>query len=108
MPETEHIPACAHFGLGVFPYSPVARGLLSGKYKADAPPPEGSRAARQDKRMLQTAWRPASMAVAAPPTAAADSPGIRPSPFAADLVQNSRSAKRRAWKEYVNTCKRRW
>ncbi len=27
MPETEHLPACAHFGLGVFPYSPLARGF---------------------------------------------------------------------------------
>lgn len=26
MPEVEHLPACAYFGLGVVPYSPLARG----------------------------------------------------------------------------------
>jgi aryl-alcohol dehydrogenase-like predicted oxidoreductase len=32
--------------LGVLPYSPLGGGFLSGKYRPDAPPPEGSRAAR--------------------------------------------------------------
>src|SRR5919202_1937927 len=50
MPETEHLPACAHFGLGVVPYSPLARGVLTGKYDPDAPPPAESRAGRQDTR----------------------------------------------------------
>jgi len=90
MPETEHIPACAHFGLGVFPYSPVARGILSGKYKADAPPPEGSRAARQDKRMMQTEWRPESMAVADRLKVHAESRGISSSQFATAWVLNNR------------------
>lgn len=90
MPETEHIPACAHFGLGIFPYSPVARGILSGKYKAEAPPPEGSRAARQDKRMMQTEWRPESMAVADRLKAHAESRGISPSQFATAWVLNNR------------------
>jgi len=90
MPETEHIPACAHFGLGIFPYSPVARGILSGKYKAEAPPPEGGRAARQDKRMMQTEWRPESMAVADRLKAHAESRGISPSQFATAWVLNNR------------------
>src|SRR5438309_77799 len=60
MPEVEHLPACAHFGLGVFPYSPLARGVLTGKYRPDVPPPQGTRAGRQDKRILETEWRPES------------------------------------------------
>ena len=32
MPEVEVLPACAFYGLGVTPYSPVARGVLTGKY----------------------------------------------------------------------------
>ena len=36
MVETEHLPACAELGLGVFPYSPLARGVLTGKYAAGA------------------------------------------------------------------------
>ena len=38
--ETEVIPACAHYGLGVVVYSPLARGVLSAKYRPDAPLPE--------------------------------------------------------------------
>ena len=34
MPEVEILPACEHFGIGVTPYSPVARGVLTGKYAA--------------------------------------------------------------------------
>jgi len=64
MPEVEHLPACGHFGLGVVPYSPLARGVLTGKYRPDAPPPEGTRAGRQDPRMMQTEWRPESLAIA--------------------------------------------
>ena len=36
MPEVEHLPACGHYGLGVVPYSPLARGVLTGKYSPDA------------------------------------------------------------------------
>lgn len=64
MPEVEILPACANYGLGVVPYSPIARGVLAGKYKPGQQPVEGSRAARQDKRLMQTEWREESLAVA--------------------------------------------
>ena len=32
MPEVEHFPACGYYGLGIVPYSPLARGVLTGKY----------------------------------------------------------------------------
>ena len=53
MPEVEILPACDHYGIGVAPYSPVARGVLTGKYAPGAPPPEGSRAARGDQRIAR-------------------------------------------------------
>ncbi len=62
--ETEHLPACRYFGLGVFAYSPLARGVLTAKYDPDAPPPEGTRAGRDDRRMMQTEWRPESLRLA--------------------------------------------
>ena len=62
--ETEVLPCCAHYGVGVVAYSPLARGVLSGKYAPDAAPPEGSRAARGDKRILQTEFRAESLALA--------------------------------------------
>lgn len=64
MPEVEILPACARYGLGVAAYSPIARGVLTGKYDPSAPPPDGSRAARGDTRMHQTEWRPESLAIA--------------------------------------------
>ena len=44
--EDELLPALDHFGLGLLPYFPLAGGLLTGKYQPDAPPPEGSRMAK--------------------------------------------------------------
>lgn len=62
--EAELIPACRHFGLGVVPYSPLARGVLTGKYAPGVEPEPGSRAARGERRMLQTEYRPESVQVA--------------------------------------------
>jgi aryl-alcohol dehydrogenase-like predicted oxidoreductase len=63
-PEVELLPAARSFGLGVVPYSPIARGVLSGKYRVNQAAEPGSRAARQDKRMLETEWRPESLLIA--------------------------------------------
>ncbi len=62
--EVEQLPAAHHYGLGVVPYSPLARGVLSGKYAPDTPPPADSRAGRGDKRIHQTEWRPESLKIA--------------------------------------------
>lgn len=62
--EVEQLPAAGHYGLGVVSYSPLARGVLSGKYAVDAPPPADSRAGRGDKRIAQTEWRPESLKIA--------------------------------------------
>jgi aryl-alcohol dehydrogenase-like predicted oxidoreductase len=36
-PEAEVIPACAALGLGVLPWSPLGRGVLTGKYRTGTP-----------------------------------------------------------------------
>lgn len=41
--EKELIPALNHYGMGLLPYFPLACGLLTGKYRRNAPMPEGSR-----------------------------------------------------------------
>ena len=64
MPEVEILPACAHHGLGVTPYSPVARGVLTGKYLPGQAPEAGTRAGRGDRRMGQTEFRQESLAIA--------------------------------------------
>jgi aryl-alcohol dehydrogenase-like predicted oxidoreductase len=64
MPEVEILPACAHFGIGVTPYSPIARGVLTGKYTPGRAAPEGTRAGRNDKRITQTEFRQESLVIA--------------------------------------------
>jgi aryl-alcohol dehydrogenase-like predicted oxidoreductase len=48
--EREHVPLCTKFGLGILPWSPLASGLLSGKYRRGQEPPAGSRLAQWKDR----------------------------------------------------------
>ncbi|MEZ5102099.1 MAG: aldo/keto reductase [Thermoleophilia bacterium] len=41
--ERELVPACRTYGVGLLPWSPLAQGFLSGKYRRGEAPPEGSR-----------------------------------------------------------------
>ena len=63
MPEVEILPACDHYGIGVASYSPIARGVLTGKYRGGTVP-DGTRAARKDRRMMETEFRAESFAIA--------------------------------------------
>src|SRR5205814_9795567 len=47
--EEELLPTCERLGIGVLPYFPLASGLLTGKYKRDAPRPEGTRLSGRDE-----------------------------------------------------------
>jgi aryl-alcohol dehydrogenase-like predicted oxidoreductase len=63
-PEVEVLPACASLGLGAVPYSPIARGVLTGKYAPGVKPAEGTRAGRADSRIMQTEFREESLRIA--------------------------------------------
>jgi aryl-alcohol dehydrogenase-like predicted oxidoreductase len=89
MPEVEHFPACRFYGLGIVPYSPLARGVLTGKYRPDAPPDKDTRAGRNDKRMMQTEWRPESLQLAQEIKQHAEAKGITSGQFAVSWVLNS-------------------
>jgi aryl-alcohol dehydrogenase-like predicted oxidoreductase len=54
--ERDVLPLCAKHGLGFTPYSPLAGGWLTGKYRADEPPPPGSRMTQrpEEYRHLET------------------------------------------------------
>jgi aryl-alcohol dehydrogenase-like predicted oxidoreductase len=90
MPEVEHLPACGFFGLGVVAYSPLARGVLTGKYLPDQPASPETRAGRQDTRMMQTEWRPESLELAQRIKAHAEARGITAGQFAFGWVLNNR------------------
>lgn len=55
-PERDVLATCARLGQGFLPYFPLANGLLTGKYRAGAPLPEGTRitgSARQDELLTE-------------------------------------------------------
>lgn len=85
-PEIEILPACGHYGLGVVPYSPLARGVLTGKYPPGQPPAEGTRAGSGDKRILETEFREESLVIAQQIKARCDAKGWVPGQFAAAWV----------------------
>ena len=88
--EVEQLPAAAHYGVGVVSYSPLARGVLTGKYAADAAPPADSRAGRGDRRIQQTEWRPESLAIAQQLAAHAAARGTTSIAFALAWVLKNR------------------
>ena len=46
--ETEVVPLCSREGVGQVVWSPLAQGVLTGKYSPGQPPPEGSRATDEE------------------------------------------------------------
>ena len=58
-PETEVFPTTLKLGMGNVVFSPLAHGVLTGKYQPGAPPPAGTRAAddTQNKIMMDLYWR---------------------------------------------------
>jgi 1-deoxyxylulose-5-phosphate synthase len=55
-PETKVIPLCAANGISQIVWSPLAQGLLTGKYSKGAPPPADSRAASSEMNGFMDRW----------------------------------------------------
>jgi len=116
MPEVEILPACDHYGIGVASYSPVARGVLTGKYPPGAAAPEGSRGARKDARMMQTEFREESLAIAQTLGAHAEKTGrtltqfalawLRANPIVTSIIAGPRTLEQ--WKDYATALDAKW
>jgi aryl-alcohol dehydrogenase-like predicted oxidoreductase len=91
MPEVEVLPACVHHGVGVMPYSPVARGVLSGKYLPGVSPDLASRAGRADKRITETEFRQESLVIAQTLQAHTRTRGVSLAQFACAWVLANRA-----------------
>ncbi len=62
--ERELLPMCRTYGIATLPWSPLAGGLLSGKYRANRPIPGDARFAVKDSNPLYARrWTDASLAV---------------------------------------------
>ncbi len=116
MPEIEILPACDYYGIGVAPYSPIARGVLTGKYAPGGSVPDDSRGARKDKRMMETEFREESFAIAQKLKARAEATGRTPAQFAlawlwANRIVSSVIAGPRTleqWRDYVDAIGTPW
>jgi aryl-alcohol dehydrogenase-like predicted oxidoreductase len=89
-PEVEILPACDYYGIGVVPYSPLARGILTGKYPPGAEPPADSRVGRKDRRMMETEFRAESIAIAQTIKAHAARKGLTATQFALAWLLSNR------------------
>ena len=93
--ETAVLPACQRYGMGVIVWSPLNGGWLTGRYRKDAPLPEGGRASRvpvalRPSRPEVTAKLEAVEALVAVAEKAGvplspHGPGLRPHPPGGDL-----------------------
>ena len=88
--EPEQLIAAGYHGLGVVPFSPLARGVLSGKYAPGSEPDAGSRAGRQDKRIMEVEWRQESLTIARKIQAYCEGKGVGIVEFAIAWVLNNR------------------
>jgi aryl-alcohol dehydrogenase-like predicted oxidoreductase len=115
-PEVEVLPACRYHGIGVAPYSPLARGVLVGKYKPGEKPAADTRAGRNDKRIMQTEFRAESLDIAQKLKAQAEKKGMTAGQFAfnwvlANTIVTSVIAGPRTleqWNEYVGALGKKW
>ena len=85
-PEVDILPACGHYGIGVATYSPLARGVLTGKYRPGEEPAAETRAGRGDKRILESEFRAESMEIAQKIKERAEGRGMTAGQFALNWV----------------------
>ena len=76
--EVELLPMARAYGLGVVTYSPLARGVLTGKYRWGEEAPADSRLARHNPRFLKAEWREASVEAARALVSVAEHAGMTP------------------------------
>jgi len=115
-PEVEVLPAARHFNLGIVPYSPIARGVLSGKYRPGSNAPPDTRAGRGDRRIMETEWRPESLAIAERLKAHAEGRGAQLIHWAVAWVLNNRAITStiagprtlQQWQSYIGALDYKW
>ena len=89
-PEQEVLPACKYHGLGVVAYSPLARGVLTGKYgNSIMNKGKGTRASNNDTRLMETEWRAENLLIAQEIKKRAKHVGLTAGQFAFKWVLNN-------------------
>jgi len=78
--EREMIPLCVDQGIGLIPWSPLARGFLTGKYKRGATP--DSPRYRSDQNLVTRFFKPEDFDVVEAVVEIAEEKGVRPAQIA--------------------------
>lgn len=87
--ERELLPMCRTYGIGIIPWSPLAGGLLTGKYSRTSPPPADSRFANAGSNpMMQRRMNEQSLEVVDQLRPLAEAKGCSLSQFALAWVMN--------------------
>jgi aryl-alcohol dehydrogenase-like predicted oxidoreductase len=76
LPEQRLLDESARLGLGTLAWSPLAMGLLTGKYRPGQPPPRGSRLAGDDRSFMDRYLRHGVLEAVEAAGKAADAAGI--------------------------------
>lgn len=80
--ERELLPMCRTYGIATIPWSPLASGILSGKYRAGQDAPEGSRFSGAKKNeFLNQRWSDGSLAIVEKLLPLAEAKGVTLSQF---------------------------
>ncbi len=111
IPENDYLPACEHFGIGVAPFSPLGRGVLTGKYQPDAKPPADSRAGRGDSSLLNRDFQKQTFHAVEVIREHASKRGMTPTDFAVLWVLNNKTVSSviagprtlEQWNAYIGT-----
>ena len=114
--EVEMFPACQHYGLGIVPYSPLARGVLTGKYAPGAKPAGDTRAGRNDRRMMESEFREESLRHAQRIKEHAEKKGMTAGQFALNWVLNNKLVTaviagprtEEQWRDYLGALKHKF
>lgn len=85
--EREVLPACAAFGLGVLPWSPLGRGVLTGKYR-NGRPADSRGASPHFERFVAPYLDPRCSAIVESVLTAADGLGVSPVEIALAWVRD--------------------
>lgn len=108
--ETDLLPACEYYGIGVVPYSPLARGVLTGKYQHNQDAPADSRAGRGDASILSRDFQKESFEVVENIKSHLEGRDMSPTEFAVSWLLNNRLVTSviggprtlEQWQTYVN------
>ena len=89
--ELEYLPACAAYGIGAVPYSPLSRGILTGKFGTDVAATKNTKRGADEQDQYNDVYTPDALRMAAKLKAYADAKGAVAAHLAVNWVLNNRT-----------------